>query len=128
MSCLPQLFLYLGQLLQYVLPTMFCCCFLVLNMSRLYSWAIEVSNISLMHSNEGRIVYNRNILVNQLISLWLIKKKWKVTHQQSQSVVSQHGFRWGLSIIIKRIPACSYSVKINLLPWWVFSFFSWKPE
>lgn len=77
MSCLPQIFLYLGQLVQYVLSAMFCCCFLVLNMSRFYSWAIEVSNTGLMHSNEGSVAYNGNILVNQLISLWLIIKNIK---------------------------------------------------
>lgn len=106
---------------------MLCYCFLILNMSKFYIWVIKVSKIGLMHSNEGRTtLYNSNILVNQLICLWLTIKKWRIRQEWGQIVLTQLGFGWGLVITIKKISACYFLSKNRSL--FLFYFFAWKPE
>lgn len=69
--------------------SIFCCCFLALNMSTFYIGAIKVSEIVLMNSNKARerIMHYMNSSGNQLIFLCAVVKIW-----------SSVGREWGQAI------------------------------
>lgn len=72
-----------------IMYSIFCRCFLALNMSTFYIGAIKVSEIVLMNSNKARerIMHYMNSSGNQLIFLWAVVKIW-----------SSAGREWGQAI------------------------------
>ena len=92
-----------------IMYSIFCCCFLALNMSTFYIGIIKVSEIVLMNSNKARerIMHSMNFSGNQLIFLWAVVKIWPSTGREwGQAIWSQTYPCWVLSIHVKLFCAC----------------------